>query len=94
MLDAHAALIYTMVLCSAADREMSDTELLAIGEIVRHLPIFQDYDVEGLPQTAAEGAGRLSAEDGLGQCAGRRQGSIAGPSARNRLCVGLRCGRG
>ncbi|MEZ5667814.1 MAG: tellurite resistance TerB family protein [Alphaproteobacteria bacterium] len=65
MLDAHAALIYTMVLCSAADREMSDSELIAIGDIVRHLPMFRDYDDEQLPKTAAACADRLSAEDGL-----------------------------
>ena len=65
MLDAHEALIYTMVLCSAADREMSDTELLAIGEIVRHTPMFRAFDIESLPKTATACADRLAAEDGL-----------------------------
>lgn len=65
MLDAHAALIYTMVLCSAADREMSDEEMRSIGDIVQHLPMFQNYDVDQLPATAAACAERLTAEDGL-----------------------------
>jgi len=64
-MDAHAALIYTMVLCSAADREMSDEELRSIGDIVQHLPMFRTYDVDTLPATAAACADRLNEEDGL-----------------------------
>ena len=35
MIDHHTALIYTMVLVSAADRDMTDAELGEIGELVR-----------------------------------------------------------
>ena len=42
-LDPHAALIYTMVLVSAADGNMDDKELKAIGDIVRHLPAFEGF---------------------------------------------------
>jgi hypothetical protein len=38
----HAALIYTMVMVSAADRNMTDAELRMIGEITRGLPVFVD----------------------------------------------------
>jgi tellurite resistance protein len=65
MLDAHSALIYIMVMSSAADREMTDSELMTIGDIVRHLPAFRDYDPEKLPATAAACAERLNADDGL-----------------------------
>lgn len=65
MLDAHEALIYIMVISSAADRDMTDSELLTIGDIVRQLPVFRGYDPERLPATAAACAGRLGAEDGL-----------------------------
>ena len=34
----HAALVYIMVVMAAADREMTDKELLTIGDIVRMLP--------------------------------------------------------
>ena len=34
MLDHHRALIYTMVIVSAADSEMPDAELRIIGDIV------------------------------------------------------------
>ncbi len=54
-------LIYTMVLVSAADSDMTDEELRVIGDIVRHLPVFHDYDEAGLPATAA-GCAELLAE--------------------------------
>lgn len=65
MIDTHAALIYTMVLVSAADRDMTDSELGTIGEIVTHLPIFKSYDSGQLTQTAQACAQALSDEGGL-----------------------------
>lgn len=65
MISHHAALIYTMVLVSAADQDMSDAELRAIGEIVGYLPVFRDYDPQLLPKTAAACAEMLDLEDGL-----------------------------
>jgi len=61
----HTALIYTMVMVSAADRNMTDAELRTIGGEVQRLPIFQDYDIDMLPVAAADCAEILSAEDGL-----------------------------
>jgi tellurite resistance protein len=65
MISHHAALIYTMVLVSAADQEMSDAELRAIGEIVSYLPVFRDYDPQMLPSTSAACADMLELDDGL-----------------------------
>ncbi len=65
MIGHHEALIYSMVLASAADRDMTDSEINRMGEIVRQLPIFNDFDVEKLPQVAAECAKLLNPEDGL-----------------------------
>ena len=65
MISHHAALIYTMVLVSAADQDMSDAELRAIGEIVGYLPVFRDYDPELLPKTAEACAEMLGLDDGL-----------------------------
>lgn len=65
MIDHHSALIYTMVLVSAADREMTDAELGMIGDIVQHLPIFRGYDAESLPRTASVCVDLLSGENGL-----------------------------
>lgn len=38
------ALIYLMVIMSAADRDMPDEELARIGSIVRTLPVFHGFD--------------------------------------------------
>ena len=50
----HTALIYVMVLMSAADSDMTDLELYTMGEFVRTLPVFRDYNVDLLPQAAAD----------------------------------------
>ncbi len=64
-LDPHAALIYTMVLVSAADGSMDDKELKAIGDIVRHLPAFDDFSEDELPQVAQACGSLLGDEDGF-----------------------------
>ncbi len=65
MISHHAALIYTMVMVSAADRNMTDAELRKIGEIITGLPVFNTYNRDLLPQTAAGCAELLDDEDGL-----------------------------
>ena len=65
MINHHSALVYTMVLASAADREMSDSELLRIGQIVTRLPVFADSDSATLTDTTAECAALLDGDDGL-----------------------------
>ena len=49
---AHEALIYAMVTLSAADRTMTDRELMAIGDIVKTLPIFQGFADDELARLA------------------------------------------
>jgi hypothetical protein len=65
MVDHHAALIYTMVLFSAADRDMADSELHVIGDIVNHLPVFAEYDHKRLTRDLADCATLLGKPDGL-----------------------------
>lgn len=65
MVSHHAALIYSMVLVSAADQNMTDPELRTMGEIVSYLPVFRDYTPDLLPRTAAACAEILDSEDGL-----------------------------
>jgi tellurite resistance protein len=64
-LDAHGALIYTMVLVSAADAHLSDGELQIIGDIIGHLPAFRGFDRRRLPQLLDGCAGSLAKEHGL-----------------------------
>ncbi len=61
----HAALIYTMVLMSAADRDMSDAEMSSIGDMVGHLPVFRDFDRRRIAKTAAACAELLAGPEGL-----------------------------
>jgi len=65
MINHHDALIYTMVLASAADRNMSDAELRTMGEIVSFLPIFEDFDHDRLPNVARACAELLLSDTGL-----------------------------
>lgn len=65
MIDPQHALIYTMVLASASDRNVTDAELAEIGEQVRYLRVFKGFDRAHLDRTAAECIDLLAAEDGL-----------------------------
>lgn len=62
---AHEALIYLMVVVSAADRDMTDTELAHIGDSVRAWPIFLDFDEDRLVGAARDCQTLLQAEGGL-----------------------------
>jgi tellurite resistance protein len=62
-LDHHDALIYAMVTISAVDRTMTDKELARIGQVVSHLPVFDDYDSSRLVKTA-EACGELLGTEG------------------------------
>ncbi|MAZ03616.1 MAG: hypothetical protein CMN56_10795 [Sneathiella sp.] len=64
-LNLHTALISTMVIVSAADREMTDRELFTIGEIVRTLPVFADYEEDHLPDDAATCVDMLNGDQKL-----------------------------
>ena len=65
MITHHAALIYTMVLVSAADNNMPDVELHSIGDMVMHLPVFRDFDRKNLTKVTRECADLLRDQDGL-----------------------------
>ena len=64
-LSPHDALIYIMVTMSAVDREMTDKEMLRIGQLVQNLPVFRDFDVNQLVDIAEKCGEVLSQEDGL-----------------------------
>ncbi len=59
------ALIYAMVLISASDRKMSDEELMVIGDIVKSMPVFKNFDSNNLVAVAQSCAEILSEEEGL-----------------------------
>ncbi|MBD1547080.1 tellurite resistance TerB family protein [Roseibium aggregatum] len=59
------ALIYVMVITSASDASMTDSELATIGEVAKTLPVFRDYDSANVLPAAQRCGERLQAEDGL-----------------------------
>src|SRR5262252_9465334 len=67
MPDHHRALIYTMVVVSAADSEMPEAELRIIGDIVGDLPIFRDFDKRELSRILQDCTELISRENGLEQ---------------------------
>lgn len=64
-IDHHTALIFTMVLVSAAEGVMTDAELGTIGQQVRYLPVFRGFDHDRLTAVGRECAELLRREDGL-----------------------------
>jgi tellurite resistance protein len=61
----HAALVYIMVIVSAADGAMNDEELQAIGALTRSLPVFKDFDRDRLIPLARDCSAILQEQDGL-----------------------------
>ena len=54
-----------MVTMSAVDRDMTDKEMLRIGQLVQNLPAFKAFDANQLVHTAESCGQILSQEDGL-----------------------------
>jgi tellurite resistance protein len=59
------ALVYVMILISAADRKMGDSELARIGELVRRWPVFQGFNQEMLVPMATDCATIIAEEQGV-----------------------------
>lgn len=59
------ALIYVMVTMSAVDRSMDDVELQKIGQLVKFLPAFRDFNVEQLVSASQACGQKLAGENGL-----------------------------
>jgi tellurite resistance protein len=59
------ALIYAMVTTSAADRTMTDAELWRIGDVVKTLPMFTEFDPKRLVSAGQACSEILADEEGL-----------------------------
>ncbi len=89
MIDPQSALIYTMVLVSAADRDMTDRELHTIGDIVKHLPVFRGFATAKLTSTAQDCAKLLGEKDGLERALELIAGSL--PKRLHETAYALSC---
>ena len=65
MISYNAALIYSVILSSAADGRVEDDELKAIKSMILDLPIFLGFDEAKFYETAAACTDLLTEEDGL-----------------------------
>jgi tellurite resistance protein len=65
MITHHQALVYTMVIMSAADQNMRDIELGRIDQLASSLPCFHGYDIESLPNDTKACAAFFQDDDGL-----------------------------
>jgi len=59
------AIIYLMVMTSAADGTISQSELRTIGRVVRSFPLFDATDEQTLVRTAEACGTLMASEDGL-----------------------------
>lgn len=59
------ALVYIMVVTSAADTDMTKLELDRIGALVERLPVFDGYDSERLGRVAGECVDLMSKVDDI-----------------------------
>ena len=48
-----SAMAHTMVMTSAIDAEMTDSELLRIGQQINGIPLFEEYEPDKLATDAA-----------------------------------------
>lgn len=59
------ALIYVMIMTSAADSAMSDEELTRIGRLTRFLPVFENFDDEDLIEVSRDCTALINGPEGL-----------------------------
>ena len=64
-LDAHEALVCTMVLLAAGDGAITDREIGVMAGMVQTLPVFQDFSTDRLQVATDAAVGLLEEEDGL-----------------------------
>jgi tellurite resistance protein len=74
-----AALIYVMVVVSAADGAMHERELTAIGDLARRLPAFHGFDPDRLYDTVKDCSSILQEEEGLSAVLGLVSDALSEP---------------
>lgn len=85
----HAALIYVMVVVSAADGAMSATELKTMGELVKTLPVFKDFEAQRLLAASQECAQILQEPDGYSAVLGLIKDALPQNLCETAYCLAL-----
>ena len=84
-----SAIVYLMVIVSASDSEMTDSELKRMGQIVENLPYFAGYDADNLMRDAENCAEILDADEGLTAVMGLVQEAL--PSGHQDTAYAVAC---
>ncbi|MEC9346738.1 MAG: tellurite resistance TerB family protein [Pseudomonadota bacterium] len=62
----HSALVHVMVVVACADRDMAESEIILMSELIRILPVFRGYDIdENLAKDAEDCLAWLNRDDGI-----------------------------
>ena len=89
MPDPHRGLIYTMVLVSAVEKNLAESELQMIGDIVGHLPAFRDFDRRALPGLLSDCTELLGGNDGLDKTLGAIKAAL--PAKMRETAYAIAC---
>ncbi len=89
VLSPQDCLVALMISVSFSDANVRTAELMAIQQLVNHLPIFADYDVDRIQKVAGVTADLFAEEDGLDALFGLVRESL--PPALNETAYALAC---
>ncbi len=78
-ISTHAALVYVMVVVSAADGAMDKRELEAMGQLTRTLPAFKGFDPDRLVSTVQDCSDILQEQEGLAAVLGLIRDALSEP---------------
>ncbi|MGV6887767.1 tellurite resistance TerB family protein [Rhodophyticola sp. SM2404] len=88
-LSSQDALVALMVAVSASDERIGTAELVAIEQIVNHMPIFADYDADRMRRASAMVFELFEDEDGLDAFFGLIKTAL--PERLNETAYALAC---
>lgn len=86
---AQDSLVAIMIAVSMSDANIRTAELVSIQQIINHLPIFADYDVDRLKSVAQTTADLFEEEDGLDALFGMVREQL--PPALHETAYALAC---
>lgn len=89
MANHHTALIYIMVLASAADTDITDAEIRRIGQMISNLPVFTGFEMDDLHTAASACVDLLQDEDGLDRAFDRIKATL--PKKLRETAYALAC---
>ncbi len=78
-INPQAALVYVMVIVSAADGKMDDREMAAMSELTHKLPAFKGFDPDRLMSMVEDCSAILQEDEGLAAVLGLVRDALSEP---------------